>query len=381
MQTESEAPTMITVREINDPAELGSVRLLWQSLHRQTPQGNFFQTLDWLEVYWRHYGEGQRLRVLVVSHAGEPIGILPLVVKREWTKAGPLKFLTCPMDDWGSFYGPLGPQPTATLTGALQHVRATRRDWDVLDMRWTDSDGVDSGRTRRVLAGMGLPAYETVRAETAIVNLDGTWEEYLAAKNSKWRNNYRRWHRRLEERGQVEYFRYRPEGAACGDGDPRWDLYEQCEAIAERSWQGSSQTGTTLSHNEVRPFLRDMHETAAKVGGVDMHLLYVNGEPAAFAYNYHFQGNIFGLRVGYDHDVAQEGIGNVLYCHALRDSFERGDQVYDFGPGSLDAKKPFLSEIRKVYRYSHYHSTSLRAQVLRVKRLVEGWRSDTAEVA
>ena len=56
---------MTQIVEINDAAELANYRLLWSSLLPQTRRASFFHSLDWLEVYWRHYGHEQRLRVLV----------------------------------------------------------------------------------------------------------------------------------------------------------------------------------------------------------------------------------------------------------------------------------------------------------------------------
>lgn len=140
---------MIDVEEINDPEQLTDRRLLWNALFPQTPGATFFQSLDWLEVYCRHFAAAQRLRVLVVSADGRPVGILPLVVQTERTRLGRVRTLTYPLHDWGTFYGPIGPNPTATLLAGLRHVRRTPRNWDMLDLRWVDVDGCDRGRTER----------------------------------------------------------------------------------------------------------------------------------------------------------------------------------------------------------------------------------------
>ena len=106
---------MSHVEEINDIFQLEGYRLLWNALLPQTRNATFFQSFDWLKVYWEHFGVGQRLRVLVVCSEGRPIGILPLVVRREKSRVGPIRVLTYPLHDWGTFYGPIGPNPTATL--------------------------------------------------------------------------------------------------------------------------------------------------------------------------------------------------------------------------------------------------------------------------
>ena len=89
--------------------------------------------------------------MLVVRADEQPLGILPLVVRSESTRVGRVRTLTYPLHDWATFYGPIGPNPTATLLAGLHHVHQTRRDWDLLDLRWVDLDGCDRGRTERAM--------------------------------------------------------------------------------------------------------------------------------------------------------------------------------------------------------------------------------------
>ena len=365
-------PTM-NVRELNAIEELGPLRQAWHTLLGQTPEASFFQSLEWLEIYWRHFGANKKLRVLVVNDGAEPIGFLPLVVTREDTRVGTVRVLTYPLHDWGDSYGPIGPRPGVVLAAGLDHVRRTRRDWDVVELRWLA--GQDHAEiAQKAFQMAGLQCYRTTWYETAVIDVAGTWEQYLAAHTSKWRNNLRRWERRINQLGQIRYLRFRPGPSAAGDDDPRWDLYETCEEIARRSWQGSSQTGTTLSHASVRPFLRDAHQAAARLGAVDLNLLYLDDRPLAFAYNYHWQGRLFGLRVGYDAEQAQDGAGNYLYSSAIRDSFARGDRLYDLGPGSLEIKRYFLTRLHPIWRVSHFAWGSPRAQLLRLKRWTQARR-------
>ena len=135
--------------------------------------------------------------------------------------------------------------------------------------------------------------------------------------------------------------RYRPLGRPHDDGSPRWDLYDACEEIARRSWQGAATDGTTLSHDGVRGFLREAHEAAAAAGAVDLNLLLIDGVPAAFLYNYHYRGYVNGLRRGYDAQRSRDGAGNVLLAYALRDSFARGDAHLRPGRGLAGEQAAF----------------------------------------
>ena len=345
--------------------QLKEIRTTWQSLLAETPHASFFQSLPWLQAYWRHFGEGQQLRVLEIAEGDRTIGIVPLVIRREKTRVGPIRYLTYPLDYWGSFYRPLGQDPVSILAAGLSYLAQLNRDWDVLELRGVGVDANDCRTTQFVLSENGLSPVMGLLDRCAIVELSGTWDAYLAGRGSKWRNNLRRWRRRLEEAGEVRYERYRSDGGAS---DPRWDLFEACLSVARRSWQGSSESGTTISHDTIGAFIRDAHQAAADFGCIDMNLVYLDESPVGFAYNYHYHGNLFGLRIGYDASLKALGIGNVLYANIIKDSFARGDGRYDLGPGSLEAKKHLHTNVVDIYRMSCFQASSLRQQLLRWKR-------------
>jgi CelD/BcsL family acetyltransferase involved in cellulose biosynthesis len=365
---------MDQVLEIHEIERLAEYRSLWSDLLAATPAATFFQSLEWLEAYWRHFAATQKLRTLIVLSDNRPVGIVPLVVRTEATKVGPICVLTYPLHDWGSFYGPIGPDAGRTLAAALDHVHRTPHDWDLLELRWQGAIGVDPAETQRAMRKAGFHAYPTVWDRTALVELSGSWDSYWSGRKGAWLRRFRHAERKLAAQGELSYVRYRPAGALHNDGAPRWDLYDACEEIARRSWQGSATNGTTLSHASVREFLRETHAAAAAAGAVDLNLLLLGGEPAAFMYGYASRGYVYGLRRGYDGGRSREGAGTVLLAYTLRDSFARNDRLYDLGVGSFESKRHFQTRSAAILRYSHFAPLALRAQLLRVKRWWQGWR-------
>ena len=211
----------------------------------------------------------------------------------------------------------------------------------------------------------------------SVVDLPETWGEYWQARPRKWRENVRRCRRRLGDLGKVEYVRYRPEGISYGDADPRWDLFDACIAIARKSWQSDSSTGNTLCSRQVESFLRDVHEVAVRVGAVDLNLVFVDGRPVAFAYNYHMNGRVFGLRKGYDPEFHAGSPGVVLDHLMLEDGHGRGDVHYDFGVGAIEAKRYWVTSEATSYRMTHFRSGVARSQLLRWKRWYQDRFVDT----
>ncbi len=360
---------MTSVREINDVAELAQYRLVWKNLLAQTREASFYQSLDWLEVACKHFGKGRRLRTLIVYDGERPVGILPLVVRKERTKAGWVRVLTYPLDGWGSFFAPIGPNPTVTLLAAMHHIRNTPRDWDILDIRWVNRDRTDRGRTNNGMLAAGFSPRCQPWEQSAVIEMDGDWKTYWESRPTKFRETLRRACRRLAEMGRVSYVRYRPAGAAQGDGEARLDLFDDAVSVAKASWQGGSSEGTTLCHPEIHDFLRDVHQAAARAGTLDLNLLYVDDQPVAFAYNYHYNGRVEGLRMGFDPGFAAGSPGAVLLKLTFEDGFRRGDRLFDLGVGYLDCKRHWLTRLDTSYRYTHFPPASPKAQLLRLKRI------------
>lgn len=367
---------MSDVIELNEIEAVADYREDWLRLLSVTPGGTFFRSLEWLQVYWKHFAADQKLRVLIIRDGEEVTGIVPLCVRRIKSKFGLCCILTFPFDDWGSFYGPVSAHQKTTLRITLNYIQQSRRDWDLIDLRCVDRVGFDRGATEQALREEGLSFETLLWSQTACVNLQQNWEQYLDSRSTRARKTYQCSEKRVQQEGKVEYLRYRPAGAAMGESDPRWDLYDQCEEIARQSWQGRSKTGTTLSHTSVAPFFRDTHELAAQAGAVDLNLLYVSGRPAAFNYNYIYDGLVYSLRMGFDPHISIKGAGCVLMGRMVKESMQRGDRILDIGPGSLEAKQNWYTSVENSYRYVHYSASSVTAKLMQLSHQVADWYRD-----
>lgn len=403
---------MADIVELDQIEALAPYRQQWDRLLLRTPGAAFFQSLDWLVAYWRHYGEGRRLRVLLIIEGGEIRAIVPLVLRRCMTRLGPMRMIVWPLDAWGTFFGPIGPDPVWATSTAIDYLRSGPRDWDLIDLKHlgTAEPDADSLWGTRLSSVSGC----TYRAEerTAVIDFDGSWDGYLRSRSSHWRRNFRAAEQRLMLRGDVRFERFRPDAAnarnhsdsctlnssmaraapandgsrlraALGESasweqssstavskwiDPRWDLFDACRQVAAASWQASAARGTTLSSPSIVAFLRDVHQAAAMLGALDVCLLWCDERPVAFQYNYYWNGRLFGLRQGYDPQFARYSVGVVLMGMAVRDSFARGDRLLDLGTGSIECKTPLATRMASVGRLTYYPSRALRAQLLHLGR-------------
>ncbi len=364
---------MSEVIEINDLRTLSSYRLVWDSLLADTPNATFFHTYDWFEQYWRHCGVGQRMRVLIARSLGDTLGILPLCLRRRSHKLGRVRVLTYPLDDWGTFYSPIGKNQSATLLACMRHLAHTPRDWEELDLPWVDIDSTDHGRTTRAMQQAGLPPHCERYANSSSIEFDSVvnWNQYLSGLSRKVRHELRRSVRRVEDWGPVEFIRHRPDARRAGDGQPRWDLFDEAEVVAQHSWQSDSVNGNTLGDPRLAGFYRDTYAAAARLGMSDLVVLKLSGRSVAFWLGYHYQGRVTGLRMGYRTDAPVGGVGTILLARLIEDSIARGDAVLDLGPGKEKYKHRLRTRSTTSYRLTHIPLAAWKPRLLHTTRWLQ----------
>lgn len=360
---------MIEVREVNRLNELDALRPVWCELLAKTSRHSFFQTLEWLETAWRSYPHRQRLRVIVVSRDGAPIGIAPLCVRTERRKLGSVRVLTYPLDDWGTFYGPIGAEPKFVARAAIQHIAHTARDWDMIDLRWVDEAADEFLTIGESLRESGFDFRVRPRMQVRLCQFAEGWDAYVKSRSRNWRRKNKDDANALAKAGDVRYVRHRP-----APGEAKYELddeiYDVCADIAKRTWQADDESQSTLCSPRVRDVLRRLHHEAAALGMLDVNILYVGGRPAAYNYNYVADGRVYGLRCGYDATLDLDGCGRVLLYKMIEDSFRRGDSEHSFGPGDQPYKERFANELRHAYTYRHYARYSLRSQLMNLREEV-----------
>ena len=153
-----------------------------------------------------------------------------------------------------------------------------------------------------------------------------------------------------------------------------------CEAVEASSRQENPRNQTTLSTDRVRSFLYDTHADAARLGMVDMNLLFAENTPVAFLYGYHFAGRLFALRTGFDPSVQGNSPRIHLILRTIQDGFRRRDCVLDLGVRQSDDNRQLRTKVATSYRVSYTPMTALRSQAVGWSRWVKSQfaRQETA---
>ncbi|MFK7777343.1 MAG: hypothetical protein QM501_04390 [Gimesia sp.] len=362
---------MITVAEINDIDRLDNIRLAWHSLLGKTKGVTFAHSPEWLEHYWDHFGEGLKLRVLLVTLGNKIIGIVPLVVKPVPTKMGTMRVLTNPLDGWGIFHGQIGSNPAATMVTAMRYLQSSKRDWDLIDFRYIDQEGHDHKRTSNAFKAVGFQGSQATWKQHPIINTQNTnWTSYLESRSKQTQLRIEMAEQIVSKTGQDIFYRSKLEDPSAPGWSPRWDLWSEFEQMNFTFGSQTTLAGGQYSKSRKLAFLKEIHAPAVRQGMARIDALFINHSLAVCAYGLqHAEGTDY-LALGRRNDIPQEAV-TALIARMIQQSIQDGEHALNLALLSPQLANEWKNQNKSSYRCSHFPITVPRSQVFRMNRWMQ----------
>jgi CelD/BcsL family acetyltransferase involved in cellulose biosynthesis len=276
----------------------------WRRLAERA--GHVFATREWLLTWWRHYGRAHRQLVGVARANGDLIAIVPLY---EWWKRGipVVRFVGHgPSDQLGPVCAPLS--ESAAAAGVREAMGAVPLRRFVLL-----AEQVAGDQRFGELTG-GRPLY---REASPVLRFEHeSWDEFLGERGRNFRQQVRRFPRKLSALGRVSYRLATDPERLPRDLDVLFHLHRQ-------RW-GNDATAFLLA----APFHRDFAAQALQQGWLRLWFLEIDDKPVAALYGFRFAGAESAYQSGRDPAFGQQPVGFVLLAHAVREALTDG--MYEF---------------------------------------------------
>jgi CelD/BcsL family acetyltransferase involved in cellulose biosynthesis len=283
--------------------------------------GNIFATPEWLCAWWRWYGGRQDALIGLVRSDAEIIAVVPLYV---WWKRGLpiLRFIGHGVSDR------LGPiLPPCTERRAAEAIASA---FDAIPLRRFIllAELVTGQQQFGGLAGartLYTDASPLLRIEHA------SWDDFLKNRGSNFRQQVRRFPRKLAGLGHVSY-RLASDPLTLGhDLDTLFDLHR-------RRWDGAT-----------TPFLlaaglhREIAACALRRGWLRLWFLEIDRKPVAAYYGFRTGGIEVAYQGGRDPRLTKYPLGFVLLSHAVREAMNDGIAEYHLLRGGEGYKARFAN--------------------------------------
>lgn len=320
-----------TVFEIHDLATLAELQPLWSELLRQTPRPAFCQTFEWLQLYWTHFGERQRLRVFCVERDGDTVGLTVFVEQQSHGRCE----LTLPSVGSETLW-PIGTNSYWSWLAVGNHLQAELSRKHVLDLRGLPDP---HDHTLAALNATGLPVRSQRWTGTSLLRLNGDYANFWSQVSPSLRNLVELGEQRLASLGPTNFVRFRPQATHRTIPQFPDELYQDCLSIALNDEKQLARADSVLNAPERHLFLRDLLPWAWQHAAADLCLLLVGSRPVAFRFHTLSLGHLRTVWTGVDAEFRQLPLATLLLHRTLRDSTQRGDVELDLGPTHADVAR------------------------------------------
>jgi CelD/BcsL family acetyltransferase involved in cellulose biosynthesis len=317
----------LSVRLLASEAEFAALAPDWNRLHALCEAASVFNSWVWQFNWWKLYGAGQPLRILVARDGEEVVGILALYVQTARVFGVPVRILRLVGTDGDTHPDDLGPvlAPGAEPQAALALARAALRLplADVLLFSDIHTQSAFPQAVERAAGEEGVHGAMGASERIDFVALPATWREFLAALTSDRRTRIRSARRKLVAAHPDARF-YVWQDVAGIDA-----AVDRLAELHRRRWQaaGGSESFATREYVE---FHRAIIRSFLTRGWLRLYCLEVGGVIVAMSYCYRMRNRVFLMQAGFEPALGRFRPGAVLLGYAIEHAIEEGNEVFDF---------------------------------------------------
>jgi len=320
---------------------------------------------DWIGAVAASNDMTERLRVFALRDGGEVIGIMPYYRSR-------LRMAGVPIHAINLASNLVAYHPefvTRTESGRLLAEfldSFDKRSWNLFIAGDLPSDGPSMMALRNdacVRRGV-LVSYQSEASPA--VRLPRTWEDYLASKRTKFRNNLKRQRRKLLGAGQIETRWF----DAAGDVPA---LLEAILRVESHSWKADADMAIS-EHPRERRYYELLLPWMADRGLLLADAIYLNGEPIAYNLCYAWHGCLAQIKTSFDGRFSKLSPGAVVIEDVIHRGTELGATEFDFLGDVMPHKLAWATHLRHHYSCYLFANTWPAKLIGTAKRAVLAWR-------
>lgn len=364
------SPAVISI--CRDSSDFERLRKEWNTLRLPGKDQDPFLSCDWFAAWWRAFGGDRKLYLVTARRAGHLRAVLPLMLERRWFYGIPVRRLSA----IGNDHTPRFDLARASDDEGLHHViwhhlTSHQQEWDVLDLPRLEAGSVSAERFVHLATEQGQRCSLWQRApRSPWVDIQPTWDDYLASRSAGFRKGLRRKMRRLSALGRVRLETLTgPEGLDRGLADGM--------LIEAEGWKGQNRTAIS-SQPAATSFYTELATIMAERGQLRLHFLTLDGVRIAFDYSIMANRCLYSLKAGHSSAHARFSPGTLMLSLILRDAHEEGLVGMDL-LGEADEFKMQWTGKTRVHPWLHCYSDSVCGRLVHgIKcRLVPSMRALT----
>jgi CelD/BcsL family acetyltransferase involved in cellulose biosynthesis len=327
---------VITLSEIRREDDFDALRDEWDRLVDSLEVPSPFQSWTWNRVWWRHFGAGSVLRILVFREKNDVVGIAPLYQKRYGIGRLGLAGLA-PIGrelhsrdrDLTEQLELLFPQPKRNILLTALSNWLQRAKWSsclLPDLKAEDTLPPWLA-SRRVFTGDNVPFH--------YLELPDSWEDLVKGLRKSTRDNVKYYPRLMARHGHnLDFQVARTPGQATKDLRTFLELHR-----ARAETEEGRRHGDKFWSRDCRAFIGEVVASLADQGCAKIGVLRVGGEPVAAQMWFEHGRVMFLYYSGFRPEWGKHSVAFIATQEAMKDAMSRGIRRAEFLRGGGQFKE------------------------------------------
>ena len=314
----------------------------WTDILAKSKEDCIFSTWEWLSGWWRHFGKGRKLRILLI-HANNKIrAIAPLMLsKYRFLHFGTLtkiEFIGSPQSDYNNFI----------LTGRemecfklFWNYLSEHNDWNYIELSDIPESAVSVELLRKMSSRelLGGLLEEKATFVCPFMNLPDSTEIFMSRLSGNMRRNLRRRMRRLNEKYLVKVKTH-------SDFDSIEEAMDTFYKLHQKRWKTQGKHGV-FAEKALREFHNEVARLFSEKKWLSLYIMTVDDVPIGAIYSFDYKAKKYEYLTGFDPEYSKYGVANLLRMHAVDDCIRKGLNEYDLMRGDEPYKASWRTKNRR----------------------------------
>jgi len=310
----------------------------WEKLLSASRYHNPFLTPTWNEIWLKHFGNNQSLKVILFRDLGGTLLALGTFVNSCGEKGEKGLALMGSTDVWDYRDLIISPGNEAETFTALAGF-FKEGPWDYLEFNGISEFSPTFHFLSTPMQGFGFRVAQEVEEVALYLDLPQSWEAFLGKLSGKDRHELRRKIRRLEREVAFETLRVEDGSSLDAGMGIFFDLHRK-----------SRKDKAEFMTPEMEAYFREIAARFQERGWLSLSFLKLAGKEVATFFSFAFAGTEYVYNSGYDPDFSRFSPGIVLAAYCIRQAIEKGMTGFNFLRGREDYKYHLGGREEKIYR-------------------------------
>jgi CelD/BcsL family acetyltransferase involved in cellulose biosynthesis len=328
------ADTRPDIRVCTSFEEAGVDGPTWNELASRSDTNTVFQTFEWITSWWKVFGNGRQLLLIVARLDDRLVGLAPLMIDRTPRGASTIRFISDSNADYCDF---LIAEPRLPTLRAMVDALATRREqWRSLCLINIPRQSFTCQRLPPLCQEHQLMLL--VRGHVDCPALVFSDTETQASEIAR-KHSLKRPYNYFRAQGTVIFEELVSPAAAHAN------LAHFFEQHVQR-WQDSGHP-SLFANPSNRKFYTALLDSMLPTGWLVLSRLTLDDQPLAYHFGFHYGKRYYWYKPSFDPRHRNHSPGNLLLRFLLLRALERQCQEFDFTIGNEEFKRRYSNTQRR----------------------------------